>query len=131
MGPYSLLSLPAIRCCKVPLLNGYTHSYRPIIFCFLFYFWPQSTSSCSKSRPLTPPLLLHAPLTLFLAPLGLFHLLVLAALVEVLHHHADEHVEHEEADDEEEGDEVEQHPRVVVGDGLEGRRKGGRFQRVE
>jgi len=44
--------------------------------------------------------------------------------VEVLHHDAHEHVEHEEADDEEEGDEVEQHPGVVVPHGLEERRRG-------
>lgn len=95
------------------------HSSCPASIPFHHYLWPQQTASCFKSRPLTPPLLLHAPLTLLLAPLGLLHFLVLATLVEVLHHHADEHVEHEEADDEEEGDKVEQHPRVVVGDGLE------------
>lgn len=64
---------------------------------------------------LTPPLLLHAPLTFLLTPLGFLHLLVLTALVEVLHHHANKHVEDKKANDEKEGDEIQQHPRVVVG----------------
>lgn len=68
---------------------------------------------------LTPPLLLHASLALLLPPLGLLHLLVLATLVEVLHHHTNKHVEDKEADDEEEGDEIQQHPGVVVGHRLE------------
>lgn len=44
---------------------------------------------------------------------------MLPALVEVLHHDAHKHVEDKEADDQEEGDEIEQHPWVVVGDGLQ------------
>jgi len=80
-----------------------------LVFFFLLY------SSLLLVFTLTPPLLFHAPLTLFLTPLGLLHLLVLAALVEVLHHHTDKHVEDKKADDEEEGDEIQQHPWVVVG----------------
>ena len=45
-------------------------------------------------------------------------LLLLPAAVEVLHHHADEHVEHEEADQQQEGDEVHQTPLGVVLDRL-------------
>lgn len=85
-----------------------------------------------RDRVLTPSLLLHAPESLLLPPLGLLHLLVLPALVEVLHHHAHEHVEHEETDDEEEGDEVQQHPGVVVDDGLikeRGERRSGETER--
>lgn len=40
---------------------------------------------------------------------------MLTALVEVLHHHANKHVEDKKANDEKEGDEIQQHPRVVVG----------------
>lgn len=68
-----------------------------------------------SSLTLTSPLFLHAPLTLLLASFGLFDFLVLAALVEVLHHHANKHVEDKEANDEQEGDEIQQHPWVVVG----------------
>lgn len=68
---------------------------------------------------LTPSLLLQAAQALLLPPARLLSLLVLPALVEVLHHHPHEHVEHKEADDEEEGDEVEEHPGVVVGYRLE------------
>lgn len=68
---------------------------------------------------LTPSLLLQAAQALLLPPARLLSLLVLPALVEVLHHHPHEHVEHKEADDEEEGDEVEEHPGVVVGHRLE------------
>lgn len=46
---------------------------------------------------------------------------MLTALVEVLHHDPHKHVEHKEADDEKEGDEVEEHPGVVVGYRLEER----------
>ena len=45
---------------------------------------------------------------------ALLFLLLLAALVEVLHHHADEHVEHEEANEEQEADEEEQADLAVV-----------------
>lgn len=68
---------------------------------------------------LTPSLLLQAAQALLLSPSCLFSLLVLTALVEVLHHHTHEHVEHKEADNEEEGNEVEEHPGVVVGHWLE------------
>ncbi len=63
---------------------------------------------------LTPSLFLHAFQSLLLPTLGLFGLLVAPTLVEVLHHHAHEHVEHKEGHDQQEGDEVEQHPRVIV-----------------
>jgi len=43
--------------------------------------------------------------------------------MEVLHYYPHKHVEHEEADDEEEGDEVEEHPGIVVGHRLEENRK--------
>lgn len=39
--------------------------------------------------------------------------------MEVLHHHTNKHVEDKEADNEEEGDEIQQHPWVVVGHRLE------------
>lgn len=84
-----------------------------------FYIKPLSFKiGLFKSRFLTSSLLLHAPQSLLLPPLGLLDLLVLSALVEVLDHHAHEHVEHEETDDEEEGDEVQQHPGVVVDERL-------------
>lgn len=67
---------------------------------------------------LTPALFLQPTQALLLPPTGLLGFLVLTALVEVLHHHPDEHVEDEEADNEEEGDEVEEHPGVVVLAGL-------------
>jgi len=38
--------------------------------------------------------------------------------VEVLHHHSNKHVQHEETDNQEKGDEVQQHPGVVIGYGL-------------
>lgn len=79
---------------------------------------PQGVSS-PLLQGLTSSLLLHASLTFLLSPPGLLHLLVLTTLVEVLHHDANEHVEDEEADNQEEGDEIEQHPGVVVGHGLE------------
>lgn len=68
---------------------------------------------------LTPSLLLQATQALLLPPARLLGLLVLPALVEVLYHHPHEHVEHKEADNEEEGDEVEEHPGVVVDHRLE------------
>ncbi len=67
---------------------------------------------------LTPSLFLHASQSLLLPPLGLLHLLVQSALVEVLHHHSNKHVQHEETDNQEKGDEVQQHPGVVIGYGL-------------
>lgn len=63
---------------------------------------------------LTPSLFLHAFQSLLLPALGLLSLLVAPALVEVLHHHAHKHVEHKEGHDQQEGDEVEQHPWVVI-----------------
>lgn len=75
---------------------------------------------------LTPALFLQTPQPFLLAPPGLLGLLVLPTLVEVLHHHPDEHVEHKEADDEEEGNEVEKHPEVMVPAGLARRPKGSR-----
>lgn len=63
---------------------------------------------------LTPSLFLHAFQSLLLPALSLLGLLVAPALVEVLHHHTHEHVEHEEGHDQQKGDEVEQHPRVEV-----------------
>ena len=39
---------------------------------------------------------------------------MLTALVEILHNHANKHVEDEEANNKEEGDEIQQHPRIVV-----------------
>lgn len=63
---------------------------------------------------LTSSFLFHASLSFLLSPLGLLHLLVLSALVEILHHDTNKHVKYKEADDEKKGDEVEQHPRVVV-----------------
>lgn len=63
---------------------------------------------------LTPSLFLHAFQSLLLPALGLLGLLVAPALVEVFHHHPHEHVEHEEGHDQQKGDEIEQHPRVVV-----------------
>lgn len=68
---------------------------------------------------LTPSLFLQPAKPLLLPPLGFFLLLVLPTLVEVLHHDPHEHVEHEEGHDEQEGDEVEEHPRVVVHDWLQ------------
>lgn len=72
---------------------------------------------------LTSPLLLHASLAFLLSPSGLLYLLMLATLVKVFHHNTHKHVENEEADDEEEGDEVEQHPWVVVNRWLEQKKK--------
>lgn len=68
---------------------------------------------------LTPSFLLQAAQAFLFPPACLLSLLVLPALVEVLYHHSHEHVEHKEADNEEEGDEVEEHPGVVVGHWLE------------
>lgn len=79
------------------------------MICYIFGHCPVSVAA------LTPPLLFHAALTLLLPPLGFFHLLVLAALMKVFHHHANKHVEDKKANDEEEGDEVQQHPWIVVG----------------
>lgn len=72
---------------------------------------------------LTPSLFLHAFQSLLLPAFGLLGLLVAPAFMEVLHHHAYKHVEHEEGDDQEEGDEVEQHPWVVVHYRLKNNRK--------
>ena len=63
---------------------------------------------------LTPSLFLPAFLSLLLPALGLLGLLVAPALVEVLHHHTHEHVEHEEGHNQQERDEIKQHPWVVV-----------------
>lgn len=72
---------------------------------------------------LTPSLFLQPAKPLLLPPLGFFFLLVLPTLVEILHHDPHEHVEDEEGHDQQEGDEVEEHPRVVVHDWLH---RGGR-----
>lgn len=72
---------------------------------------------------LTPSLFLHAFQSLLLPAFGLLGLLVAPAFMEVLHHHAYKHVEHEEGNDQEEGDEVEQHPWVVVHYRLKNNRK--------
>lgn len=77
----------------------------------------------SKLLLLTPSLFLHAFQSLFLPELGLGGLLVASALVEVFHHDANEHVEHKEGHDQQEGDEVEQHPWVVVHDRLKSAHK--------
>lgn len=69
-------------------------------------------------RSLTASLLLHAALAFLLPAPGLLHFLMLPTLVEVLHHDAHKHVQHEETDDEQKGYEVQQHPGVVVGNGL-------------
>lgn len=71
---------------------------------------------------LTPAPPLQAPQPFLLTSPCLLGLLVLPALVEVLHHHTHKHVEHKEADDEQEGDEVQQHPGVMVGHRLQGGR---------
>lgn len=63
---------------------------------------------------LTPAPFLHQPLPLLLTQARLLFFLVLPTLVEVLHHHTHEHVQHEEAHNQQEGDEVKQHPGVVV-----------------
>lgn len=80
---------------------------------------PSTYFSQPASQDLTSPLFLHAPLTFLLPSPSLLHFLMLPAFVEVLHHNTHKHVEDKEADDEEEGDKIEQHPWVVVGDGLE------------
>lgn len=67
---------------------------------------------------LTPSLFLQPAKPLLLPPLGFFLLLVLPTLVEILHHYPHEHVEDKEGNDQQEGDEVEEHPRVVVHDWL-------------
>lgn len=74
----------------------------------------------SPSILLTPLLFLHHFQPLLLPQASFLLLLVLPALVEVLHHDADEHVQDKEADNEQEGDEVEQHPGIVVSHGLRG-----------
>ena len=122
--------LKSIKLFPTPLSHQTPSFYPPSLYsnlllqpimCLCFFFLSQLLAVFTLYPPLfsvlslTPPLLFHAPLTLLLSPLGLLHLLVLAALVEVLHHHADEHVEDEEADNEKEGDEIQQHPWVVVG----------------
>lgn len=82
-------------------------------FCFISH----------ASLGLTSPLLLHATLAFLLPPFGLLHLLVLATLVEVLHHNTHKHVEDEETDNQQEGDKVEQHPRIVIGRRLGGKKR--------
>lgn len=79
----------------------------------------------SIHRLLTTALLFQAPQPFLLTPPCLLSLLVLPALVEVLHNHAHEHVEHKEADDEQERNEVQQHPGVVVRHWLQGRQSEG------
>ena len=111
--------------CLLPVLQSLSSSSSSSSYRFSHLIFLQTSSSFlplpSLPPPgLTSPLLLHATLTFLLSPPGLLHLLVLPTLVEVLHHDAHEHVEDEEADDQEEGDEVEQHPRAVVDQRLEG-----------
>lgn len=76
---------------------------------------------------LTPSLFLHAFQSLLLPALGLLSLLVAPALVEVLNHHTHEHVEHEERHNQQKGDEVQQHPRVVIHYWLKGTKDTGFF----
>lgn len=73
---------------------------------------------------LTPSLSLQSPVDASPPAAGPPLLLVLPTLVEVLHHHANEHVQDKEGHNEQERDEVQQHPGVVVHDGLVGSRKG-------
>lgn len=75
---------------------------------------------------LTPSLFLQPLEPLLLASLGFLLLLMLATLVKILHHHSHEHVEHKEGNNQQEGDEVEEHPRVIVHDWLQGRGKSHR-----
>lgn len=77
---------------------------------------------------LTPSLFLQPAKPLLLPPLGFFLLLVLPTLVEILHHHPHKHVEDEESHNKQEGDEVEEHPRIVVHDWLQ---SGGRQMPTE
>lgn len=63
---------------------------------------------------LTPAPFLQQPLPLLLTQARLLFFLVLPTFVEVLHHHAHEHVQHEEAHNQQEGDEIKQHPGIVV-----------------
>lgn len=72
---------------------------------------------------LTPSLFLQPAEPFFLPPLGLFLLLVLPTLVEILHHHPHKHVEDEEGHNQQERNEVEEHPWIVVHDWLQ---SGGR-----
>ncbi len=71
-----------------------------------------------NKHTLTPAFLLHALLSLLLSPFSLLFLLVLSTLVEVLDHHTNKHVQHEEADDQQEGDEVQKHPGIMIPYGL-------------
>lgn len=104
----------------------FSAEYFPLISLWRILFLQslKAGSAQKNSLPTSPSILLTPALFLYhLEPLlfpqaGLLFLLVLPALVEVLHDDANEHVEDEEADNEEEGDEVQQHPGVVVPHGL-------------
>ena len=112
--------------CRLLWLHG---AWNFCLFCSLFLFFLCQTleaGRAQKDRLPTGPAFLLTPAP-FLQPLQslllpdprLLLLLVLPALVEVLHHHAHKHVEHEEADDQQKGDEVQQHPGIVVPNWLE------------
>lgn len=68
---------------------------------------------------LTPSLFLQPAKPLLLPPLCFFLLLMLPTLVEVLHHYPHKHVEDKEGHDQQEGDEVKEHPWIVVHDWLQ------------
>lgn len=72
---------------------------------------------------LTPSLFLQPPEPLLLPTPRLLLLLVLPTLVKVLHHHSHKHVQDKEGHDEQKRDEIQQHPGVVVHNGLVGNRK--------
>lgn len=102
-------------------INVQTCVYRAMFICFVKHLKTIVLKSLKSFFTtllwvfiLTSSFLFHASLSFLLSPLGLLHLLVLSALVEILHHDTNKHVKYKEADDEKKGDEVEQHPRVVV-----------------
>lgn len=70
---------------------------------------------------LTPSLFLQPLESLLLSSLGFFFFLMLTTLMEILHHNSHKHVEDKEGNNQQEGDEVEEHPRVIVHDWLQGR----------
>ena len=133
-SPHPLSVVKHCLCEQASLLNSpslfFFYSFKSVyislfylfVILFLFFcFQALKAGSAQKNRlPTSPSILLTPALFLYhFQPLqfpqsGLLLLLVLSALVEVLHHHTDKHVEDKEADDEQEGDEVEEHPGVVV-----------------
>lgn len=70
---------------------------------------------------LTPSLFLQSTESLLLSSLGFFFLLMLTALMKIFHHNSHKHVEDKEGNYQQEGDEVEEHPRVIVHDWLQGK----------